>query len=86
MPRIIVTADPAPSHPTDTPVLLDEHVHSVHLSTDHAAAQLVERLAWAISDAEDAETARVDRPLRSERPAAARRASRRAATRQPATA
>ncbi len=56
MPRIIVTTDPVSSKLTDeTPVLLDEHVHSVHLSTGHAAAQLVERLAWAIRDAEHAE-------------------------------
>ena len=54
MPRIIVTADP-PQLPDDAPVLLDESVHSVHLSTGHAASQLVERLAWAISDAEDLE-------------------------------
>jgi hypothetical protein len=54
MPRIIVTTDPS-RLPADAPVWLDEHVHSVHLSTDHAAAQLVERLAWAISDAEDAD-------------------------------
>ena len=59
MPRIIVTTDPVSSELTGTtPVLLDEHVHSVHLSTGHAAAQLVERLAWAISDAEHAERAR----------------------------
>ncbi|HEU0250298.1 MAG TPA: hypothetical protein VFR48_06200 [Solirubrobacteraceae bacterium] len=38
----------------DTSVWLDERVQPVHLSTDHAAAQFVERLAWAISDAEDA--------------------------------
>jgi hypothetical protein len=55
MPRIIVTTEPVATKLTDAPVLLDEHVHSVHLSTDHAAAQLVERLAWAISDAEDVE-------------------------------
>jgi hypothetical protein len=62
MPRIIVTADPVSSELTGkTPVLLDEHVHSVHLSTDHAAAQLVERLAWAVGDAETAERARVER-------------------------
>ncbi|MCW3026276.1 MAG: hypothetical protein JWM29_1708, partial [Solirubrobacterales bacterium] len=54
MPRIIVTTDPS-QLPDDAPVLLDERVHSVHLSSGHAAAQLVERLAWAISDAEDAE-------------------------------
>jgi hypothetical protein len=68
MPRIIVTTDPVSSELTDTPVLLEEHVHSVHLSTGHAAAQLIERLAWAISDAEHAE---------GERPARQRRARQR---------
>ena len=52
MARIIVTADPIQAD--DPPVLLEESVSSVHLSTGHAAAQLVERLAWAITDAEDA--------------------------------
>jgi hypothetical protein len=56
MPRIIVTAEPLPPQVTDErPVLLDEQVHSVYLSTGHAAAQLIERLAWAITDAEEAE-------------------------------
>lgn len=55
MPRIIVTTDSTSRELTDTPVLLDEQVHSVHLSTGHAAAQLVERLAWAVRDAENAE-------------------------------
>jgi hypothetical protein len=59
MPRIIVTTDP-PQLPDGAPVLFDEQVHSVHLSTGHAAAQLVERLAWAISDAENAEGTRPD--------------------------
>ena len=54
MPRIIVTTDPS-QQSDDVPVLLDEHVHSVHLSSDLAAAQLVERIAWAVSDAEHAE-------------------------------
>ena len=55
MPRITVTADPVSSSSGDAPVLLSESVHSVHLSTEHAAAQLIERLAWAVSDAEEAE-------------------------------
>jgi hypothetical protein len=60
MPRIIVTTDPSDLTPRpDTPVLFDEEVHSVHLSTGHAATQLVERLAWAISDAEAVETVAV---------------------------
>jgi hypothetical protein len=62
MPRIIVTTDPVSSKPTDeSPVLLEEHVHSVHLSSGHAAAQLVERLAWAVSDAEHAEDTHLTR-------------------------
>ena len=57
MPRVIVTTDPL-RLPQDLAVLLDEQVQSVHLSSGHAAAQLVERIAWAISDAEEAERAR----------------------------
>jgi hypothetical protein len=72
MPRIIVTTDPVSSELTDeTPLLLDEHVDSVHLSTGHAAAQLVERLAWAVKDAESAEgeqpPGRLQRPRSSAR-------------------
>ena len=61
MPRIIVTTDhpPEPGRPA---VLLDEIVQSVHLSTGHAAAQLVERLAWAIIDAEGGEGQRSRKP------------------------
>lgn len=63
MPRIIVTTDPSDLSPlrSDTPVLFEEEVHSVHLSTGHAATQLVERIAWAVGDAEAAERARPDR-------------------------
>ena len=56
MPRIIVTTDPF-QRPDDTPVLLDERVHSVHLSSNLVAAQLVERITWAVCDAELAERA-----------------------------
>jgi hypothetical protein len=51
MARIIVTTDPIEQR--DPPVLLDERVDSVHLCDDHAAEQLIERLAWAVNDAED---------------------------------
>jgi len=79
MPRITVTTH-ASTQREETPVLLDELVQSVHLSTGHAAAQLIERLAWAISDAEELERARethlsvpaarspARRPTRSSRP------------------
>ena len=56
MPRIIVTTDPSQRR-GDAPVLLDERVDSVHLSGDLAAAQLIERIAWAVSDAEHTERA-----------------------------
>jgi hypothetical protein len=54
MPRIIITTDPSPL-PAGASVWLDEHVQPAHLSTDPAAAEFIERLAWAISDAEDAD-------------------------------
>ncbi len=66
MPRIIVTTDPSPL-PADASIWLDEHVKSVHLSTDHAAEQFVERLAWAISDAEDADERRASHRFRAAR-------------------
>jgi hypothetical protein len=53
MAKIIVTADrPERDAPA---VLLEESVHSVHLSTEHAAGQLIERLSWALRDAEELE-------------------------------
>jgi hypothetical protein len=60
MPRVIVITDQAA--PGNAPVLFDERVNSVHLSTDHSALQFIERLGWAISDAEDAERVKVRRP------------------------
>ncbi len=50
MAKITVTTD-ATTH-RGTLVLLDESVHSTHLSHDDHAAQLIERLGWAITDAE----------------------------------
>jgi hypothetical protein len=60
MPRVIVTTGGPSPDPGDS-VLLDERVASVHLSDRHAAEQLIERLAWAIGDAErvEAETSAV---------------------------
>ncbi|HTA12937.1 MAG TPA: hypothetical protein VK765_05895 [Solirubrobacteraceae bacterium] len=78
MPRIIVITDPLSAEPGENPsVLLEEHVHSVHLSTDHAASQLVQRLAWAVSDAENAERTPA-RETPSRLPRAAARHSRQA--------
>ena len=52
MPRVTVITE-RPQRGSN--VLLDEQVSSVHLSTDHSAGQFIERLGWAIRDAEDAE-------------------------------
>jgi hypothetical protein len=53
MARIIVTTDPTTNHAA--PILLDESVYSIHLADEHNAAQLIERLGWAISDAESSQ-------------------------------
>lgn len=58
MPRVIVTTNEGEPRTASAPVLLSEHVDSVHLDTNHSAMQFVERLGWAISDAEDLERAR----------------------------
>ncbi len=66
MPRIILTTDPSPLA-ADNNVWLDEHLQSVHLSTPHAAAQLIERLTWAIADAEAAERKHAEHQTRPSR-------------------
>jgi hypothetical protein len=61
MPRILVLADCG----TDghRPVLMEERVVPVHLDSDHSSAQLIERIGWAILDADDLE--RRQRPARA---------------------
>jgi hypothetical protein len=50
MARIIVETDPiAGEAPT---IVMDEHVVPVHLAADPGASQFVERVAWALQDAE----------------------------------
>jgi hypothetical protein len=71
MARITVTTDARPG--SDEPaVLFDEQVTSVHLSTGHAAAQLVERMAWSIIDAERAEGSVAEDRSHARRPVPAR--------------
>jgi hypothetical protein len=65
MPRVIITTNLPPAG--EPAVLLDEHLSTVHLSSDHAAGQLIERLTWAIRDAERAELDRLARPLLQQR-------------------
>jgi hypothetical protein len=72
MARIIVTTDPADGRRIralgdEAPVLLDEQVDPVHLDTNHAAEQLMQRLAWAVSDAEAAQRTRPPATARAAR-------------------
>jgi hypothetical protein len=60
MPQIIVTAD-QPTEYDDTPVLLRERVNVTDFESDHFASQLVERLGWAVSDADDVERSGAER-------------------------
>jgi len=67
MARIIVTTEPSESPDPvlygEVPVLLDERIDAVHLSTEHAAMQLIERITWAVIDAESAERAPAGRMM-----------------------
>jgi hypothetical protein len=83
MARIIVTPDQ--NVPGAAPVLLDESVYSVHLSSGHAAMQLIERLSWALSDAEAIERARPNRatPRRTRNRRGGNGRTQGASTRQP---
>ena len=53
MPRMLVTTEPVDHVPAE--VMLDEQVAPGNLTSDHFAAQLVERIGWALVDAESAE-------------------------------
>ncbi|HEV2981384.1 MAG TPA: hypothetical protein VGX51_08120 [Solirubrobacteraceae bacterium] len=53
MPRMIVTTE-TPDR-SDREVLMDEQVATTDLASDRFAAQLVERIGWALSDAESVE-------------------------------
>jgi hypothetical protein len=62
MPRVVVTTEHTDRG--DATVVLDEQVRAVHLGTDHAAKQFIERLGWAITDAEQAEDRRLSAAVR----------------------
>jgi hypothetical protein len=85
MPRVIVTSDPT-RIPPHASVLLDEQVSSVHLGSGHAAAQLIERLAWAISDAEASERTQAGAPGARHLAGSRSRAAGRTRRRSPAAA
>jgi hypothetical protein len=50
MPHILVTADKG-----EEAVMLRERVNVADFESEHFAAQLVERLGWAVGDADQAE-------------------------------
>jgi hypothetical protein len=66
MARIIVT----PDDQTDV-VLLDERVNPIHLRNEFSSMQVIERLAWAVEDAD----APARRPPVTGSPSASRAAS-----------
>ncbi len=60
MPQIIVTADKSDER-SDGAVVLRERVNVTDFESDHFAAQLVERLGWAVGDASEVEQDHTDR-------------------------
>lgn len=54
MPQIIVTAD-RPNERGEGPVMLNERVSAADFESEHFAARLVQRLGWAVTDADEAE-------------------------------
>ena len=55
MPRIIVMSDP--NAEPEGAITLDERVTSADLRSGHHSAQLIERVRWAVHDADDVERA-----------------------------
>jgi hypothetical protein len=55
MSRIIVVPDSAQAQLEGCPVPMSEEVHPEQLQDGHSADRLIERVAWAIRDAGDAE-------------------------------
>lgn len=60
MPHIIVMADREDDR-GDGAVMLRERVNVTDFESRHFASQLVERLGWAVGDADDAERSRTTR-------------------------
>jgi hypothetical protein len=59
MPRIIVTADP-PSEGSERPIMFTERVSVSDFESPHFQTQLVERLGWAVGDADAVEQGHSD--------------------------
>jgi hypothetical protein len=56
MPTIIVMSTSTTEH--DGAITLREDVQPAHLASGHHAAQLIERVGWAVTDAKDTEGGR----------------------------
>jgi hypothetical protein len=56
VPTIIVMSNGSADH--DSAVVLSENVQPEHLTSDHHAAQLIERVGWAVTDAKKVEDSR----------------------------
>jgi hypothetical protein len=57
MPHILVLADDASGRPAV--VMHQERVAAANLDSDHYRAQLIERVGWAVLDADEHEAGRV---------------------------
>jgi hypothetical protein len=53
MPRILITTEPGET--PDAAVMLSERLATSDLASDHFAAQLIQRIGWALADAESNE-------------------------------
>jgi hypothetical protein len=53
MPRILITTEPGEL--PDAAVMLSERIATSDLASDHFAAQLIQRIGWALADAESDE-------------------------------
>jgi hypothetical protein len=69
MPHIIVTAGDAAD--LEKAITLRERINAADFESDRFTANLIERIAWAVSDAADAEDRGPARELESDEPAAA---------------
>ena len=52
MPRVIVISEPVDGRRRRS-LTLNEHINPIHMTDEHSSLQFLERLAWAISDAEE---------------------------------
>jgi hypothetical protein len=68
MPRIIVMAN-TPGGGGERAVMFTERVTASDFESDHFQTQLVERLGWAVGDAQEVEQGRQAEPDHDEEPA-----------------